>query len=203
MWLLPSPHSSFETWKRAWEASAVQPINLKKTEESSTTGLTLKPPPAIAKSWQGKFEAWVQDPLHVRPIAHWWYTISLRTNGDLYTRALFLLFLSAISLIAGLFRVRSLAWTGHLVHVTIPISMGGIVQWKNFLDVLPHPQGLGPLLTVFWMFDTIGCWKHITLWQSNVSEFHESSTYLMEWLRDYLWLLAFCYEFPIADIGKK
>ncbi|KAL4035914.1 hypothetical protein IC575_004624 [Cucumis melo] len=40
---------------------------------------------------------------------------------------------------------------------------------------------------VFWMFDTIGCWKHITLWQSNVSEFHESSTYLMEWLRDYLW----------------
>ncbi|TYK11837.1 Photosystem I P700 chlorophyll a apoprotein A2 [Cucumis melo var. makuwa] len=199
--------------------------------------------------------------------------------------------------------VRSLAWTGHLVHVTIPISMGGSVQWKNFLDVLPHPQGLGPLLTekqiliepifsqwiqsahdqteygfdvllsstsdstfnagqsiwllglntttlilvkgaldahgskfmsdkkdfgysfpcndlgrggtcdilawdafdlaVFWMFDTIGCWKHITLWQGNVSQFHESSTYLMEWLRDYLWLLVFCYEFPIADIGKK
>ena len=21
-------------------------------------------------AWQGKFEAWVQDPLHVRPIAH-------------------------------------------------------------------------------------------------------------------------------------
>jgi photosystem I P700 chlorophyll a apoprotein A2 len=82
-------------------------------------------------AWQGNFESWVQDPLHVRPIAHaiwdphfgqpaveaftrggalgpvniaysgvyqWWYTIGLRTNEDLYTGALFLLFLSAISL---------------------------------------------------------------------------------------------------------
>ncbi|KAK4709242.1 hypothetical protein R3W88_030167 [Solanum pinnatisectum] len=31
-------------------------------------------------------------------------------------------------------------------------------------------------------------WKHITLWQGNVSQFNESSTYLMGWLRDYLWL---------------
>ncbi|KAG8473718.1 hypothetical protein CXB51_035588 [Gossypium anomalum] len=30
--------------------------------------------------------------------------------------------------------------------------------------------------------------KHITLWQGNVSQFNESSTYLMGWLRDYLWL---------------
>ncbi|PHU09546.1 Photosystem I chlorophyll a apoprotein A2 [Capsicum chinense] len=127
----------------------------------------------------------VQDPLHVRPIAHaiwdphfgqpaveaftrggalgpvniaysgvyqWWYTIGLRTNQDLYTGALFLLFLSAISLIAGwlhlqpkwkpsvswfknaesrlnhhlsgLFGVSSLAWTGHLVHVAIPAYKG-------------------------------------------------------------------------------
>ena len=82
-------------------------------------------------AWQGNFEAWVQDPLHVRPIAHaiwdphfgqpaveaftrggalgpvniaysgvyqWWYTIGLRTNGDLYNGSLFLLFLSAISI---------------------------------------------------------------------------------------------------------
>ncbi|TXG60900.1 hypothetical protein EZV62_012263 [Acer yangbiense] len=159
-------------------------------------------------AWQGNFEAWVQDPLHVRPIAHaiwdphfgqpaveafsrggalgpvniaysgvyqWWYTIGLRTNEDLYTGALFLLFLSAISLIAGwlhlqpkwkpsvswfknaesrlnhhlsgLFGVSSLAWTGHLVHVAIPASRGEYVRWNNFLDVLPHPQGLGPLFT--------------------------------------------------------
>ncbi|KAF4404590.1 hypothetical protein G4B88_005976 [Cannabis sativa] len=72
-------------------------------------------------AWQGNFEAWVQDPLHVRPIAHaiwdphfgqpaveaftrggalgpvniaysgvyqWWYTIGLRTNGDLYNGAM-------------------------------------------------------------------------------------------------------------------
>ncbi|KAL5676221.1 hypothetical protein ACJX0J_012352, partial [Zea mays] len=47
-------------------------------------------------------------------------------------------------------------------------------------------------LAVFWMLNTIGWvtfywhWKHITLWQGNVSQFNESSTYLMEWLRDYL-----------------
>ncbi|KAJ9535618.1 hypothetical protein OSB04_un001244 [Centaurea solstitialis] len=142
-------------------------------------------------AWQGNFESWVQDPLHVRPIAHaiwdphfgqpaveaftrggalgpvniaysgvyqWWYTIGLRTNEDLYTGALFLLFISAISLIAGwlhlqpkwkpsvswfknaesrlnhhlsgLFGVSSLAWTGHLVHVAIPASRGG--QWNVY-----------------------------------------------------------------------
>lgn len=49
-------------------------------------------------------------------------------------------------------------------------------------------------LAVFWMLNTIGWvtfywhWKHITLWQGNVSQFNESSTYLMGWLRDYLWL---------------
>ncbi|KAG0447342.1 hypothetical protein HPP92_028445, partial [Vanilla planifolia] len=81
-------------------------------------------------AWQGNFESWIQDPLHVRPIAHaiwephfgqpaveaftrvgalgpvniadsgvyqWWYTIGLRTNGDLDTGALFRFCLSAIS----------------------------------------------------------------------------------------------------------
>ena len=108
-------------------------------------------------------------------VYQWWYTIGLRTNEDLYTGALFLLFLSAISLIAswlhlqpkwkpsvswfknaesrlnhhlsGLFGVSSLAWTGHLVHVAIPGSRGEYVRWNNFLDVLP---GLEPLLTGQW-----------------------------------------------------
>ncbi|TYH57552.1 hypothetical protein ES332_D08G097700v1 [Gossypium tomentosum] len=31
-------------------------------------------------------------------------------------------------------------------------------------------------------------WKHITLWEGNISQFKESSTYLMGWLKDYLWL---------------
>ncbi|CAN6483814.1 unnamed protein product [Victoria cruziana] len=161
--------------------------------------------------WQGNFESWVQDPLHVRPIAHaiwdphfgqpaveaftrggalgpvniacssiyqWWHTIGLRTNEDIYTGALFLLFISAISLVAGwlhlqpkwkpsiswfknaesrlnhhlswLFRVSSLAWAGHLVHVVIPGSRGEYVKWNNFLDVLPYPQGLEPLFTGQW-----------------------------------------------------
>ncbi|KAK1575277.1 hypothetical protein Q3G72_004017 [Acer saccharum] len=51
---------------------------------------------------------------------------------------------------SGLFGVSSLAWTGHLVHVAIPASRGEYVRWNNFLDVLPHPQGLGPLFTGQW-----------------------------------------------------
>ncbi|GMI78292.1 hypothetical protein like ATCG00340 [Hibiscus trionum] len=162
-------------------------------------------------AWQRNFEAWVQDPLHVRLIAHaiwdphfgqpaveaftrggapgpvniaysgvyqWWYTIGLRTNEDLYTGVVFLLFLSALSLIAGwlhlqskwkpsvswfknaesrlnhhlsgLFGVSSLVGTGHLVHVAIPGSRGEYVRWNNFLDVLPHPQGLGPFFSGQW-----------------------------------------------------
>lgn len=38
----------------------------------------------------------------------------------------------------GLFGVSSLAWTGHLVHVAIPESMGQHVGWDNFLTQLPH-----------------------------------------------------------------
>ena len=50
-------------------------------------------------------------------------------------------------------------------------------------------------LSLFWMLNTIGWvtfywhWKHLTLWQGNPAQFNESSTYLMGWLRDYLWLL--------------
>ncbi|KAJ1681519.1 hypothetical protein LUZ63_023256 [Rhynchospora breviuscula] len=52
--------------------------------------------------------------------------------------------------LSGLFGVSSLAWTGHLVHVAIPGSRGEYVRWSNFLDIPPHPQGLGPLLTGQW-----------------------------------------------------
>ncbi|MFQ6641358.1 hypothetical protein Gotur_014862, partial [Gossypium turneri] len=111
-------------------------------------------------------------------VYHWWYTIRLHTNEDLYTGAFFLLFLSTLSLIvgwlhlqskwkpniswfkntesclnhylSGLFRVSSFSWTGHLVHVAILGSRGEYVQWNNFLDVLPHPQGLGPFFLGEW-----------------------------------------------------
>ena len=49
-------------------------------------------------------------------------------------------------------------------------------------------------LAVFWMLNTIGWatfywhWKHLGIWQGNVNQFNESSTYIMGWLRDYLWL---------------
>ncbi|CAN6455230.1 unnamed protein product [Victoria cruziana] len=94
-------------------------------------------------------------------VYQWWHTIGLHTNEDLYTGALYLLFISAISLVVGwlhlqpkwkpsiswfkntesclnhhllgLFGVSSLAWIGHLVHVSIPGS-----------------RGLGPLFTGQW-----------------------------------------------------
>lgn len=162
-------------------------------------------------AWQGNFEAWTQDPLHVRPIAHaiwdphfgqpaveaytrggasgpvnicysgvyqWWYTIGLRTNEELYTGALFLLGLAAVSLVggwlhlqpkwnpsvswfknaesrlnhhlSGLFGVSSLAWSGHIVHVALPAARGQHVGWDKFLTTAPHPQGLAPFFSGQW-----------------------------------------------------
>jgi photosystem I P700 chlorophyll a apoprotein A2 len=49
-------------------------------------------------------------------------------------------------------------------------------------------------LAIFWMLNTVGWvtfywhFKHLTIWQGNANQFDESSTYLMGWLRDYLWL---------------
>jgi photosystem I P700 chlorophyll a apoprotein A2 len=49
-------------------------------------------------------------------------------------------------------------------------------------------------LSLFWMLNTIGWvtfywhWKHLTIWQGNRTQFDESSTFLIGWLRDYLWL---------------
>jgi photosystem I P700 chlorophyll a apoprotein A2 len=162
-------------------------------------------------AWQGNFEQWVADPLHVRPIAHaiwdphfgqgaitaftqagasspvniaysglyhWWYTIGMRTNTELYQGSIFMMILSLWALFAGwlhlqpkflpslawfknaesrlnhhlavLFGFSSIAWTGHLVHVAIPESRGVHVGWDNFLSVAPHPAGLGPFFTGNW-----------------------------------------------------
>jgi photosystem I P700 chlorophyll a apoprotein A2 len=51
-------------------------------------------------------------------------------------------------------------------------------------------------LATFWMLNLIAWttfywhWKHLGIWQGNVAQFNESSTYLMGWLRDYLWLYS-------------
>ena len=111
-------------------------------------------------------------------VYHWWYTIGMRTNGDLYMGSVFLLLLAAVMLfagwlhlqpkfspslswfknaesrlnhhLAGLFGVSSLAWTGHLIHVAIPESRGVHVGWDNFLSMKPHPAGLKPFFTGNW-----------------------------------------------------
>jgi photosystem I P700 chlorophyll a apoprotein A2 len=102
----------------------------------------------------------------------------MRTNGELYNGALFLLLLAALFLfagwlhlqpkfspslswfknaesrlnhhLAGLFGVSSLAWAGHLIHVAIPESRGIHVGWDNFLSVKPHAAGLAPFFTGNW-----------------------------------------------------
>nr|YP_009397879.1 photosystem I P700 apoprotein A2 [Sonderella linearis]ARW67065.1 photosystem I P700 apoprotein A2 [Sonderella linearis] len=109
---------------------------------------------------------------------HWWYTIGMRTNTDLYNGALFLIVLSAIMLFAGwlhlqpkfkpglswfknnesrlnhhlsgLFGLSSLAWAGHLIHIAIPESRGQHVRWDNFTKIIPHPEGLKPFFTGNW-----------------------------------------------------
>ena len=162
-------------------------------------------------AWQGNFEQWVADPLHVKPIAHaiwdphfgqgaitaftqagatspvniaysglyhWFYTIGMTKNAELYQGSIFMMILSAWALFAGwlhlqpkfrpslawfknaesrlnhhlavLFGFSSIAWTGHLVHVAIPESRGQHVGWDNFLSVMPHPAGLGPFFTGNW-----------------------------------------------------
>ncbi|MCY7408000.1 MAG: photosystem I core protein PsaB [Alkalinema sp. CAN_BIN05] len=111
-------------------------------------------------------------------VYHWWYTIGMRTNQDLYSGSIGLLIFSAVLLfagwlhlqpkfrpslawfknnesrlnhhLAGLLGVSSLAWTGHLIHVAIPESRGQHVGWDNFMTTLPHPAGLTPFFTGNW-----------------------------------------------------
>jgi len=111
-------------------------------------------------------------------VYHWFYTIGMTSNQDLYQGSIFLLILSSIFLfagwlhlqpkfrpslawfknaesrlnhhLAGLFGVSSLAWTGHLVHVAIPESRGQHVGWDNFLSTPPHPAGLAPFFSLNW-----------------------------------------------------
>lgn len=111
-------------------------------------------------------------------VYHWWYTIGMRSNAELYQGAIFLLILASVLLfagwlhlqpkfrpslswfknaesrlnhhLAGLFGVSSLAWAGHLIHVAIPESRGQHVGWDNFLSTPPHPAGLTPFFTGNW-----------------------------------------------------
>ncbi|MCD9641171.1 hypothetical protein HAX54_027119 [Datura stramonium] len=113
----------------------------------------------------------IQDPLHVRPIAHAIWdphfgqpAVEAFTRGGALAQLVTLYNqkwkpsvslvqkcrISSESSFVRLFGVSSLAWTGHLVHVAITASRGEYVRWNNFLDVLPHPQGLGPLFTGQW-----------------------------------------------------
>jgi photosystem I P700 chlorophyll a apoprotein A2 len=109
---------------------------------------------------------------------HWWYTIGMRTNEQLFQGAIFINILVCWLLFAGwlhlqpkyrpslawfknaesqlnhhlavLFGFSSIAWTGHLIHVAIPESRGIHVGWENWLTVMPHPEGLTPFFSGNW-----------------------------------------------------
>ncbi len=109
---------------------------------------------------------------------HWWYTIGMRTNTELYQGAIWIDILVAWLLFGGwlhlqprfrpslawfknaeammnhhlavLFGFTNIAWTAHLIHVAIPESRGQHVGWDNWLSVLPHPEGLTPFFTGNW-----------------------------------------------------
>ena len=111
-------------------------------------------------------------------VYHWWYTIGMRTNSDLYMGSIWLMLCASVFLIggwlhlqpryrpnlswfknaestlnhhlAGLMGFSSIAWAGHLIHVAIPESRGQHVGWGNFLTTPPHPAGLGPFFTGNW-----------------------------------------------------
>ncbi|VEP15055.1 Photosystem I P700 chlorophyll a apoprotein A2 [Hyella patelloides LEGE 07179] len=132
----------------------------------------------------GAIEAFTQagasNPVNIAysGVYHWWNTIGMRSNNDLYMGSILLLLLASVMLfagwlhlqpkfrpslawfknaesrlnhhLAGLFGVSSLAWTGHLIHVAIPESRGQHVGWDNFLTTPPHPAGLGAFFSLNW-----------------------------------------------------
>ena len=132
----------------------------------------------------GAIEAFTQagasNPVNIcySGVYHWWYTIGMRSNNELYMGSIFLMVLATVMLfagwlhlqpkfrpslawfknaesrlnhhLAGLFGVSSLAWAGHLIHVAIPESRGQHVGWDNFLSTPPHPAGLAPFFSFNW-----------------------------------------------------
>ena len=132
----------------------------------------------------GAIEAYTQagasNPVNIcySGVYHWWYTIGMRSNNELYMGSIFLMLLATVMLfagwlhlqpkfrpslawfknaesrlnhhLAGLFGVSSLAWAGHLIHVAIPESRGQHVGWDNFLSTPPHPAGLAPFFSGNW-----------------------------------------------------
>eukprot|EP00979_Chaetoceros_neogracilis_P018726 scaffold11076_cov5385-Chaetoceros_neogracile.AAC.13 len=116
-------------------------------------------------AWQGNFEQWVVKPLKTRPIAHAIWdphfgesALKAFSKGWLHLQPKFRPSLSWFKNnesrlnhhLSGLLGVSSLAWTGHIVHVAIPVSRGVHVGWDNFLTTPPHPAGLTPFFTGNW-----------------------------------------------------
>jgi hypothetical protein len=50
----------------------------------------------------------------------------------------------------------SLLWSGHLIHVAIPVSRGSAVTAACLFNAQPHPEGLAPLFHLQWQHFSSG-----------------------------------------------
>ncbi|KAK8554283.1 hypothetical protein V6N12_031248 [Hibiscus sabdariffa] len=134
-------------------------------------------------AWQGNFEAWVQDPLHVRPIAHviwdphfgqlaveaftrggapgpvniaysgvyqWCGLVTPTTEMETERFVVQKRRISSQSSFVRTIRSKFLGLDRALSPCRYSQIQGEYVRWNNFLDVLPHPQGLGPFFSGQW-----------------------------------------------------
>lgn len=79
-------------------------------------------------------------------VYHWWYTIGMRTNGDLYQGAIFLLILASLALFAGWLHLQpkfrpSLSWFKKC-RISAEPPLGGSV-WGEFLGLGRSPNSCG------------------------------------------------------------
>ncbi|KAF9619778.1 hypothetical protein IFM89_009300 [Coptis chinensis] len=164
-------------------------------------------------AWQGNFESWVRDPLHVRPIAHAiWDPHFGQPAVEAFTfeevlgpgeYSLFSVFIGGAGWLhlqpkwkPSVFVVQNAeSRLNHhfpdssepgnfLVHHAIALGLHTttLILVKGALDArgskLMPDKKISVIVFLATVRDAAG----------NVSQFNESSTYLMGWLRDYLWL---------------
>ena len=108
---------------------------------------------------------------------HWLYALGYRHNSELMVSATLLFVGASLLTVGGLFHamhlsaagnsnldgssifvnqlstgigLASILWSGHIIHVAGPVSRGIAISWSTLLLVLPHSDGLSPLLSLRW-----------------------------------------------------
>ncbi|KAI5677312.1 hypothetical protein M9H77_08262 [Catharanthus roseus] len=134
-------------------------------------------------AWQGNFESWVKDPLHVRPIVHAiWDPHFGQPAVEAFTRVVAL---GPVNIAySGWLHLQpkwkpSVSWFKNAEsrlnhHLSGLFDLREYVRWNNFLDVLPHPQGLSPLFIGTAILTLLGGFHPQTqsLWLTDIAHHH-------------------------------